>query len=287
MGLTGFVFLALIADPRRLIGATTLMGREEGKSCMAGLGSAFSLFDGEEAGGVKLDNLGDESSRPGTPTASSREAECNPSPNSEDSVDSTDSASELSFCTSAAVAAFGSAFSVSISSRRLPLDMLRELMRRLAKADGVRASFSEDMSLLVVVSRLALAFTASTAPREPLLSLPSVDRLEGEVMRTSGPSLRSEIRRGDEPALSLTGMRVNLICWAARWASASSSLSSLRSLLSSSSICSLLRLLLVAGAGPMVSLLLRPVTTPPSSSSSGHDVMRWIPGTTGPWKYSE
>jgi hypothetical protein len=274
MGLTGFVFLALIADPRRLIGATTLMGREEGKSCMTGLGSAFGFFGGEEAGGVKVDNLGDESSRPGTLTVSSREAECNPSPNSEDRVDSTESASELSFCASAAVAASASAFSVTISSSRLPLDMLRELIRRLANADGVRASFSEDISLLVVVSRRALALTASTAPIEPLLSLLSVDRLDGEVMRTSGPSLRSELRSGDEPALSLTGIRVNLICWAARWASASSSLSSLRSLLSSSSICSLLRRLLVAGAGPMVSLLLRPVTTPPSSSSSGHDVMR-------------
>jgi hypothetical protein len=71
------------------------------------------------------------------------------------------------------------------------------------------------MSLLVVVSRLARAFTASTAPREPRRRRLSTVRLEGEVTVTSGPSRCSEPRIGDEPERFRTGIFANLICCAA------------------------------------------------------------------------
>lgn len=79
------------------------------------------------------------------------------------------------------------------------------------KTEG-SSSFSEDKSLLVVVSLLARCFTASTAPREPLRSRPSAERLDGEVTKRSGPSFRFELRIGDDPERVLTGILANLIC---------------------------------------------------------------------------
>ena len=170
---------------------------------------------------------------------------------------------------------FTSLLSSSFPPRTGPLGTPLELIWRRWKYEG-SSSFSEDSSLLVVVSRLARALTASTAPSEPRLKRLSIDRLEGEVTRSSGPSLRSEPRIGDESDLCRTGIFANLICWTALCApSASSSLSSLRSLLSSSSICSLLRRRFAAvGPGAIVSLVVPPVTMAPSSSSSPNDVDR-------------
>jgi hypothetical protein len=72
-----------------------------------------------------------------------------------------------------------------------------------------------------------------------------------------------------------------------RWASSSSSLSSLRSLLSSSSSCSFLRRRFAINVGPTVSLLPPPVTMPPSSSSSPKPSGDLRPAERGAWKYSE
>lgn len=70
--------------------------------------------------------------------------------------------------------------------------------------------------------------------------------------------------------------------------SASSSLSSLRSLLSSSSNCSFRLRLLVRMSGPTVSLLPPPpVTMPPSSSSSSPKSAPLTPIDLGAWKYSD
>lgn len=65
------------------------------------------------------------------------------------------------------------------------------------------------MSLLVVVSLLARAFTASTAPRDPVRRLLSVKRLEGEEVSTSGPF---EVRIGEESARLREGILANRIC---------------------------------------------------------------------------
>ena len=65
------------------------------------------------------------------------------------------------------------------------------------------------------MSLLARCFTASTPVNDPLLSLPSVDLLDGDVMRTSTPSLEYELRIGDDPERFLTGIFANLICCAA------------------------------------------------------------------------
>jgi hypothetical protein len=126
---------------------------------------------------------------------------------------------------------------------------LRGLILRLRKVEW-STSFSDDMSLLVMVSRRAVTVTP----------VPSA---------ASASSLRSaEPRTGEEPERVRSGILVNLIWWAGRCASSSSSLSSLRSLLSSSSTISFRRRRFAFSAGPTVSLLPPPVTMPPSSSSS-------------------
>ena len=67
----------------------------------------------------------------------------------------------------------------------------------------------------MVVSLLALCFKASTPVKDPLRSLPSFDRLDGDVMRTSTESFVKELRIGDDPDRFLTGIFANLICCAA------------------------------------------------------------------------
>jgi len=111
---------------------------------------------------------------------------------------------------------------------------------------------------------------------------------EGDVTNKAGPSFRFELLNGDEPARVRTGILLNLICCAALCAaSKSSSLSSLRSLLSSSPNCSFRRLLFVFNAGPTVSLLPPPPVTIPPSSSSSPKLVPGRPADRGAWKYSD
>jgi hypothetical protein len=71
-------------------------------------------------------------------------------------------------------------------------------------------SFSDDISLLVTVSRRGRPLTLSKVPSDPDRSLLSGGR-EGDVTKSEGPSLLLGLLMGEDPALVRTGIFLNLI----------------------------------------------------------------------------
>ena len=100
-GFRGFASCARRAEPSRLIGSTTLIGRGGGRSWskeapLVLFGDVSARWEGGDDAIAPNTGDVDDVSRPGTLTMSSNEAESIVSPSSDERADPTDSASESS-----------------------------------------------------------------------------------------------------------------------------------------------------------------------------------------------
>ena len=104
--------------------------------------------------------------------SSKRDPESKVSPNADERLDPSDSSPSSSLIVSVRLRSCCRSSSSALAARRLlAFAALVGLICLRLKIEG-SSSFSDDISLLVVVSLLALCFTASTLVRDPLRSLP-------------------------------------------------------------------------------------------------------------------
>ncbi len=223
IGFFGFERPALMASPRRLTGCIILMGRGGGRAGSSkddwcrGFLNEFGPRDTGVCSGWSCVR-GDPFS--GFGTSSRRDPASTAPANSEERLVLSESSAESSLIVPALRDESNSSSICFSVKRLLALAGLLGLTCRRLYIDG-SISFSDDISLLVVVSLLARCLTVSTAPRDPLRKRPSLDLLY-EGIRALTPSFVPEPRMGDEPDRFLTGILENLICWAAltqMWAS--------------------------------------------------------------------
>lgn len=189
-----------------------LIGLDGGSACSVEDGAVRAFFEGSELRLIVRRTSSKDDDASGLRKSSSRDSESTASANSEERLLLSESSAESSSIVWVGFRYDCRSSSLYFSAKRLLALAARVgLICLLLKIDGSR-SFSDDKSLLVVVSLLARCLIASTAPMDPARSRPSLDFRDGEVINTSTSSLVFELRSGEEPDLSLRGIFANLIC---------------------------------------------------------------------------